>query len=270
MIPQLAWLQSMDQTRLWADLFLIWSLVSYLRNDNTLKLNAGFPGPGDDDRIGVDVVCSTLGGMAGALWSLQSGCPWILAGVIFIASLLLPILRRQLLRFHLVEFLPVVELAAPVVVALVIANVIGAKAHLKCHEFVQWPLSQTARIAIPLYVAAFLFITRGGTHFVKAVCATGKILPRLHSTNDSGRTKDQQVDQARLGMGRKLGNLERILMLIFVIAEQYEALGLVVAAKGLIRSKEFEDRDFTEYFLLGSLASVLIAVLTGELLILAT
>jgi hypothetical protein len=59
-------------------------------------------------------------------------------------------------------------------------------------------------------------------------------------------------------------------MLIFVIAGQYEALGFVVAAKGLIRSKEFEDRDFTEYFLLGTLASVLIAVLTGELLNLAT
>ena len=119
-------------------------------------------------------------------------------------------------------------------------------------------------------VSAFLFITRGGTHFVKAVCATGKILPRLHGQANSDETRTQPIDQARLGMGRKLGNLERILMLIFVIAGRYDALGFVLAAKGLIRSKEFEDRDFTEYFLLGSLASILIAVLTGELLIQTT
>ena len=73
-----------------------------------------------------------------------------------------------------------------------------------------------------------------------------------------------------LGMGQKLSNLESILMLIFVIAGRYDALEFVLAAKGLIRPKEFEDRDFTEYFLLGSLASILIAVLTGELLIRVT
>jgi hypothetical protein len=135
------------------------------------------------------------------------------------------------------------------------------------------------RIGVSFGLAGVLFVTRGGTHFVKSVCATGQILPRLSPRNaipvpasqETGASPEgaralQPVDQARIGMGRKLGCLERILMLLFVVGGQYEALGLIVAAKGLIRSKEFEDRDFTEYFLLGSLASVLVAVVTGELL----
>ena len=119
---------------------------------------------------------------------------------------------------------------------------------------------------MPLTIAAALLVTRGGTHFVKAVCATGKILPRISEAPSAASSPDTQVDEVRLGMGRKLGNLERILMLIFVMAGRYDAVGFVLAAKGLIRSKEFEDRDFTEYFLLGSLASILIAILTGEAL----
>lgn len=43
----------------------------------------------------------------------------------------------------------------------------------------------------------------------------------------------------------------------------YEALGLIIAAKGLIRAKEFADRDFAEYFIMGSLASTAVALAVG-------
>ena len=49
-----------------------------------------------------------------------------------------------------------------------------------------------------------------------------------------------------------------------IVAGSYEALGFIVAAKGLIRSRDFEkSRDLTEYFLIGSLASVAVALATG-------
>lgn len=49
-----------------------------------------------------------------------------------------------------------------------------------------------------------------------------------------------------------------------MIAGSYEALGFVIAAKGLIRSRDLEaNRDLTEYFLIGSLASVAVALATG-------
>ncbi len=273
MIQQLAWPTSENQFRLWADIFLIWSTITYLRNDNTLQLGSIAPLPGKGDRIAADLCFGIAGFAATAIWAVGSGCSWHLATIVLFFGLSIPAFRRLLLRSGLVQALPFLELSFPVVVGFTLGNVIGAKAHNLMLDHFQWPLTGAARFAIPLYASAIVFITRGGTHFVKAICATGKILPRTDGTDNPGadqsaaeNSRERTVDQIRLGMGRKLGNLERILLLIFVLVGQYEAIGFVLAAKGLIRSKEFEDRDFTEYFLLGSLASVLVAVLTGQML----
>ena len=52
-----------------------------------------------------------------------------------------------------------------------------------------------------------------------------------------------------------------------VTAGSYTALAFLVAAKGIVRFEEFEkSRDFTEYFLIGSLASTLIALCAGLIL----
>jgi len=49
-----------------------------------------------------------------------------------------------------------------------------------------------------------------------------------------------------------------------VAAGSYAALAFLVAAKGVVRADEIEkSRDFTEYFLIGSLASVLVALCAG-------
>jgi hypothetical protein len=61
-----------------------------------------------------------------------------------------------------------------------------------------------------------------------------------------------------------IGNLERLVLTMVVAAGSYSALAFLVAAKGLVRSEEFEkSRDFTEYFLIGSLSSVLVALCSG-------
>ena len=52
-----------------------------------------------------------------------------------------------------------------------------------------------------------------------------------------------------------------------VAAGSYSALGFLIAAKGLVRFEEFEkSREFTEYFLVGSLSSVLVALAAGLVL----
>ena len=40
-------------------------------------------------------------------------------------------------------------------------------------------------------------------------------------------------------------------------------MGWIIAAKALARFKALEDREFAEYFLIGTLASFLLAVLAG-------
>lgn len=67
--------------------------------------------------------------------------------------------------------------------------------------------------------------------------------------------------------GTWIGIMERCLILIMVLAGEYEAMGLLIAAKGFIRFNERNRPERkTEYFLIGTLISIGLAVLTGLLL----
>ena len=55
--------------------------------------------------------------------------------------------------------------------------------------------------------------------------------------------------------GTWIGVLERVLIFLFVLIGQYEAIGLLVAAKSIIRLKEGE-RKMGEYVLIGTLLSI--------------
>lgn len=64
-------------------------------------------------------------------------------------------------------------------------------------------------------------------------------------------------------VGATIGILERILVVVFVLTGSEAAIGFVVAAKTLARFRLLDDREFAEYYLLGTLASVAVAIVTG-------
>jgi len=64
--------------------------------------------------------------------------------------------------------------------------------------------------------------------------------------------------------GKWIGIVERIIILIFVLENQYSAIGLLVAAKGLIRFNEKDRSEIkTEYLVIGTLMSISLAIITG-------
>ncbi|MDP2876966.1 MAG: hypothetical protein Q8O00_12340 [Holophaga sp.] len=63
--------------------------------------------------------------------------------------------------------------------------------------------------------------------------------------------------------GRLIGVLERVIIFALVLGSQYAALAFVLTAKTMARFKSLEDRDFAEYFLLGTLMSVVLAGAAG-------
>ena len=69
-------------------------------------------------------------------------------------------------------------------------------------------------------------------------------------------------DANGINAGALIGTIERWLILIFVCLQRYEALGLLIAAKSIIRFSE-KDTAKTEYVLAGTLMSIFIAVLAG-------
>jgi hypothetical protein len=66
-------------------------------------------------------------------------------------------------------------------------------------------------------------------------------------------------------VGEAIGILERLLIVTFVLTANQAAIGFVVAAKTLARFKQLDDRRFAEYYLLGTLASVSVALASGLL-----
>ena len=109
-----------------------------------------------------------------------------------------------------------------------------------------------------LWIWAFVFCLRPANFFIQNIFKEAKI-----SIPDSG--KENSLPNA----GRVIGNMERMLTLVFVMLGQYEAIGFLLAAKSLLRFRE-TDTVKSEYVLVGTLLSFGIAILVGvavELLI---
>lgn len=64
-------------------------------------------------------------------------------------------------------------------------------------------------------------------------------------------------------IGSTIGILERLLIVTLLLAGAESAIGLVIAAKTIARFRQLDDRDFAEYYLLGTLASVSVAIITA-------
>lgn len=76
--------------------------------------------------------------------------------------------------------------------------------------------------------------------------------------------RDKENDK---NAGRFIGTVERIIMLIFLSIKQYSAIGLVLTAKSIARyDKISKDKDFAEYYLLGTLISTTLAIVASFLL----
>jgi hypothetical protein len=77
--------------------------------------------------------------------------------------------------------------------------------------------------------------------------------------------REQITDAPALGnAGKWIGIIERIVILTLVFNHQYQAIGLLIAAKSLLRFSEANRAEIkTEYLLIGTLISIAIAILAG-------
>jgi hypothetical protein len=67
--------------------------------------------------------------------------------------------------------------------------------------------------------------------------------------------------------GKWIGIIERIIVLILVLHDQYGAIGLLVAAKSIVRFNEKDRQEIkTEYLMIGTLLSIGIAIITGVMI----
>ncbi|MGH7699792.1 MAG: hypothetical protein ACREMJ_04630 [Gemmatimonadales bacterium] len=138
----------------------------------------------------------------------------------------------------------VVALVATVAVALLLGDLVAPTRAAR-----SW-----GRIAF--LAAAYWYALAGGVAVVRLVL---RLVPVTERHAHGGIA----VPAGELARGRIIGVLERALALTLLLLGQYGALGFVVAAKALARFRALDDRDFAEYFVIGTLASLLHALLVA-------
>lgn len=64
-------------------------------------------------------------------------------------------------------------------------------------------------------------------------------------------------------MGRTIGILERMLIPTLVLLAQWQAIARIFAGKTVALFRELDNRAFSEYYLIGTLSSLLFAAASG-------
>lgn len=106
-------------------------------------------------------------------------------------------------------------------------------------------------VTATVVMAAFAANATGGSVLVRVVL--GPLDRGAPGRGDSGHA----------GAGRLIGILERTITLILILAGQWAAMALLATAKSVARFDDLKDREFAEYYLVGTLTSLLVAILIG-------
>ncbi len=133
-------------------------------------------------------------------------------------------------------------------------------------------------------VSLFIVNTRAAYYFVLALVSPRELPEPASQAEPASGTTAAASDHLRLRptepsvalratpavptgaparIGATIGALERLLIVAFVLVNAEAAVGFVIAAKTIARFKQLDDRGFAEYYLLGTLASVSVALLSA-------
>ena len=109
--------------------------------------------------------------------------------------------------------------------------------------------SGSGPFSIPLLILAILLCMKPANILIKLILEKYQV------------GESESCDNIK-NAGALIGNLERILTIVFVLLGQFEAIGFIVAAKSILRFKD-TDTAKTEYVLAGTFLSFGIAILCG-------
>ena len=112
-------------------------------------------------------------------------------------------------------------------------------------------------------IAGFLFLLNEVNFIIRYFFEALSLIPKIAGKEGM---EIEQDDEKEYNAGRVIGMLERILILFFVLVNQFGAIGFIIAAKGFTRFKELDKREFAEYVLIGTLLSSLFAIAVALLI----
>ena len=103
---------------------------------------------------------------------------------------------------------------------------------------------------IVLYTSVFSIIFEPASLFIRKLFTS--ISPKIYP----------KANLEELKAGNIIGKLERIIIAILLFNNQFGVIGFVLTAKSIARFKQMENRDFAEKYLIGTLTSFLIVLIS--------
>lgn len=103
-------------------------------------------------------------------------------------------------------------------------------------------------------IICYLFVLFGGAVLTKNII--GHIFNKEFN-------KQIIINPATNNAGKYIGILERAIILTLIIYDSIGAVALVFTAKSIARFSELRDKDFAEYYIVGTLISLLISITGG-------
>lgn len=133
-------------------------------------------------------------------------------------------------------------------------NALFLKTFLVEHNILAQYLNKYNWNNILILLTGALFVINEANNPIKYILVNLNVLPQ----DDS-----KKIDPNELNRGKIIGLIERLLIYTLVISNNMSGIAFIIAAKALARFDDLKERDFAEYFLIGTLLSVSLAFYTG-------
>lgn len=112
-------------------------------------------------------------------------------------------------------------------------------------------------------VTAFVFCSKPANIVIKNIFTVFEIAVPTQEKKSIVKAEEPNTEESLPNAGKLIGIMERLLTLALILMGQYGAVGLIIAAKSILR---FKDTRQNEYILVGTLLSFGLAVLPGILI----
>ena len=109
-------------------------------------------------------------------------------------------------------------------------------------------------------IAAYLIVITPSGFLIK--CILTPVRDQVIASEKKRGGYFEGISENLNNAGRLIGYLERVLVLTFVLINQYAAIGFLITAKSIFRFRE-DRNDLVEYYLLGTFLSMTIVILVG-------
>lgn len=123
-------------------------------------------------------------------------------------------------------------------------------------------LNRPSIISILNYLIVYTLTCFGGRYAINCIINALRLTSRATWTEE-GSTR---IIEPSPISSDYIGIFERFIILTLVINEAYSAISFVFTAKSLARFRELDNRDFVEYYLIGTLMSTVLGIGGGLLL----